>query len=76
MIGLKVDNGRRKSTGIADTIKEQAEVMKLVAQDLNQMGFGVKELGQFRPDLEDIEGDAEGTLLELASGGQVNDTSA
>ncbi|GLT56708.1 hypothetical protein SLA2020_297320 [Shorea laevis] len=72
-IGLKVDNGGRKSTGIAETIKEQAEVVKLVAQDLNQMGFEVEELGQLRPDLEDTEGDVEGTLLELASGGQVSD---
>ncbi|GLT31610.1 hypothetical protein SLA2020_063380 [Shorea laevis] len=67
--GLKDDNGGRKSITLEDTIKEQAEVVKLAARDLNQMGFEVEELGQFRPDLGETKGDAEGTLLDLATSG-------
>ncbi|GLU06406.1 hypothetical protein SLE2022_234450 [Rubroshorea leprosula] len=73
-IGLKVDNGGRKSIAIAETIKEQAEAVKLVARDLNQMGFEVEELRQMRPNLEDTKGDAKGTLLELATSGLVSET--
>ncbi|GKU93131.1 hypothetical protein SLEP1_g6756 [Rubroshorea leprosula] len=56
-----------------ETIKEQAEAMKLVARDLNQMGFEVEELRQMHPNLEDTKGDSKGTLLKLATSGLVSE---